>query len=331
MTANVSSYKFLLFSIYAMEGLKGKTVVVTGGAGFIGSHLSERLVAEGAEVHTLDIVYDLRNLSSIIKKIEHHRTDICDANSVKELFADINPDKVFHLAAYINPDRNPKIIKKSMDVNFYGTLNILEGLRGTNVETIVYASTSDVYGSNKPPLREDQSPDPISPYSISKAAGETLCRHYFKTFKLPIVIMRPVLTYGPRQNAAFLIPNAIVSALRKREFKSTKGEQQRAVNFVSDTVDGFMRSSIAPKAIGDTINIGAERTHSVASIIKEIANLCGSDIDTHIGELPYRENEIWNVSCDSTKARRLLGWEQKTELRDGLKKTVEWYRNEYAR
>lgn len=312
-----------------MKGLSGKKALVTGGAGFIGSHLCESLLDAGAEVSLIDSSDKPRNIQEIRKDVSYRKVNVCNAAAVKKVLRAINPDKVYHLAAYINPDRSPEIIKKSMDTNFYGTLNVLEGLRGTDIETVVHASTSDVYGANKPPLKEDQIPDPISPYSISKASSETLCRHYFKTFKLPIVVVRPVLTYGPRQKASFLIPQAIVSALKGTAFKSTKGEQQRAVNYVSDTVNGFVLSSASQRAIGHIINLGTEKTHSVADIIREIARLCGSDIDAHIGELPYRENEIWNVSCDSTKARNLLGWEQKTDLSEGLRRTVEWYKNEH--
>ncbi len=307
-----------------MPGLKGKTALVTGGAGFIGSHLCERLLKEGTDVHVLDKTGGCDSIT--IHGATYHNADICDPKAVRDVVAAVGPDVAYHLAAYINPDRSPDVMRQSMDVNFYGAMNLMEALRGTDVISIVCASTSDVYGSNKPPFKEDQAVDPISPYSVSKAASEALLRNYMKTFGMPVVIVRPVLTYGPRQRTSFMIPHAIVSALTGSEFRSTKGEQLRAVNFVGDTVDGLVRASCAPGAAGETINLGTERKFAVADIVSRIFEIAGSKIRPGIGELPYRPNEIWDASCDSSKARRILEWEPKTGLEDGLRITIDWYR-----
>ena len=309
-----------------MQNMQGRIVLVTGGAGFIGLHLCERLIKEGAVVHVLDLADDVSGLPGISNRVFYHKTDICDANAVKNVIDAVRPDKVFHLAAYINPDRSPSVIKRSMDVNFYGSMNLLEALRGTRVDSIVCTSTSDVYGSNRPPFREDQMVDPISPYSLSKVASEALFRNYLKIFGLPIVVVRPVLTYGPRQKTSFLIPQAIVCALQGHDFKSTKGEQERSINYVDDTVDGFIRASCTPEAIGEVINLGTETKHTVASIVRKIFQFCGSKTAPGIGELPYRQNEIWDASCDSSKARRILGWEPRVSLDEGLQLTIDWYR-----
>jgi len=144
-------------------------------------------------------------------------------------------------------------------------------------------------------------------------------------------VVRPVLTYGPGQKTSFMIPQAIICALQSREFKSTKGEQQRSVNFVDDTVNGLVRASCSPAAIGEVINLGTEAKFSVASIIKRIFELSGSKTAPGIGKIPYRQNEIWDASCDSSKARRILGWEPRVSLDEGLQLTIDWYRKNLPR
>lgn len=304
----------------------GRKVVVTGGTGFIGSHLTERLAAEGAAVHIIEKSdAGIKNIESVKDLVELHRIDICDSAGIGQIISDIKPSIIFHLAACLKRERDPKIIEQLMDVNFKGTLNLLDAAKAVSIDRFVFPSTSDVYGSNKSPFAETQPIDPVSPYSLSKAAAELACRMYFKTFGVPAVILRPFLTYGPRQKPDLLIPELIVSAILKKEFKMTKGEQKRDINFVDDLVDAFIAAALKKEAVGETINIGTGNMYRIVDIVENVLNIMGNPINPGIGALKYRENEIWEMYCDNSKAKRLLGWEPKTKLNQGLEKTIKWY------
>ncbi len=313
-----------------MEDLKNKVVLVTGGAGFIGSHLVERLLKEGAIVNIFVAAGEiLENLKQVKGKITLHEADIKDRDKVAELVAKIKPKKIFHLAASLKRDRDPKIIEQIMAVNFQGTLNLLDASKNIGLESFVFISTSDVYGGNKSPFREDQPIDPINPYALSKAAAELVCKMYHKTFGVPVVILRSFLTYGPRQKTELLIPEVIVACLQKKEFKMTKGEQERDINYVDDLVDALVKASTSPKAVGETINIGTGKKYKIVDIVNKVLALMGNPIKPDIGALPYRPNEVWEMYCDNSKAKALLGWEPKTSLEEGLEKTVRWYVENY--
>lgn len=309
-----------------MEELKSKIVLVTGGAGFVGSHLVERLVKEGALVNVLVLNGEnLDNLKNIKGVVEVHEADICDRGKINHIVSKIRPKKIYHLAASLKRDRDPNIIDQIMTINFKGTLNLLDASKDIGLESFVFISTSDVYGGNKSPFREDQLIDPINPYALSKAAAELICKMYFKSFGMPIVILRSFLTYGPRQKPDLLIPEVIVAGIGKKEFKMTKGEQERDINYVEDLVDALVKASITKRAIGETINIGTGKKHRIVDIVRKILDLMGNPIEPSIGALPYRPNEIWEMYCDNSKAKSVLGWEPKTSLDEGLGKTVKWY------
>ncbi len=312
-----------------MYNLRNKSVLVTGGSGFIGSHLTERLVHEGASVHVITRSESSDNLKFVKDKIFLHVADICDREHITKLIREIKPKKIYHLAASLKRDRDPKIIDHVMNINFHGTLNLLDAVKASDLESFVFTSTSDVYGSNKSPFYEEQQIDPINPYSLSKAAAELTCKMYFKTFGVPIVILRPFLTYGPRQKPNLLIPEIIMSALKKKEFRMTKGEQQRDINFIDDLVEALIKSSVSKEAIGETLNIGSGNKYKIVDIVETILDIMGNPIEPNVGALPYRENEVWEMYCDNTKAKKVLGWEPKTNLTDGLKKTIKWYEENY--
>ncbi len=309
-----------------MESFRGKRIVVTGGSGFIGSQLTERLVKEGAYPHVIEkSALKMENLENVRSHIEFHQADICDRNKISQIISDVKPSIVFHLAACLKRERDPKIIDQLMDVNFKGTLNLLDAAKAVSVDRFIFPSTSDVYGSNKSPFVETQAIDPVSPYSLSKAAAELACKMYFKIFGVPVVILRPFLTYGPRQKPDLLIPELIISALSKKDFKMTKGEQKRDINFVDDLVDAFMAAALKKEAVGETINIGTGNMYRIVDIVKTILDIMGNPIKPDIGALKYRENEIWEMYCGNSKAKKLIGWEPKTSLSEGLEKTIKWY------
>jgi len=300
-------------------------VLVTGATGFIGSHLAERLVAEGAEV-TLLIKpgASKANVTSILDKVHIHEVDLRDGQRVQELMRECRPRKVYHLAAVgvTDPGVDPRL---AVQVNVIGTLNLLEALRETGCDCFVNTGTCYEYGHNTPPMREDQMVDPINAYAASKSAAWLFCNMYHRTHGYPIVTVRPFTVYGPRQSERALIPQVILHALRGEDFPMTGGEQGRDWIYVDDVVEGILRASLAEAAIGQVINLCTGEEHTVREVVEKVLELMGNPIQPLIGALSYRRGEIWHLVGDNARARELLGWEPQVSLEEGLQETVRWY------
>lgn len=300
-------------------------VLVTGATGFIGSHLAERLVAEGAKV-TLAIEpgASQANIVNILDKAQVYEVDLREARMVQQLARECQPSKVYHLAAVgvTEPDIDPRL---AVQVNVIGTLNLLEALKETECDCFINTGTCYEYGHNTPPMREDQMVDPISAYAASKSAAWLFCHMYHRTHGYPIVTVRPFTVYGPRQGERALIPQVILSALRGADFEMTGGEQTRDFTYVDDVVEGYVRASLSEKAIGQTINLGTGEEHAIRDVVLKVLELMGNPVKPLIGALPYRAGEIWRLYADSSKAREWLGWQPQVGLEEGLRRTIKWY------
>ena len=310
--------------------LRDIKVLVTGISGFIGSHVVRRLLKEGAEVHGL--VRENSNLwriQDIKNQINLHYVDLRDFESVRKAVHNIEPQKVFHLAAYVDVNRSFEVMDEMIEVNIKGTLNLLRVLDGADYDCFINTGTCEEYGDNPVPFREDQVPNPVSPYSASKVSTTIFCQMLHKTMRLPIITLRPFLTYGPMQESNMLVPSLIKKAIKRERFEMTAGEQTREFNYVDDIVDGFIKASLTKRAIGEIINIGNGKEYRIKDVVVKILNLRGNPIEPLIGALPYREGETMHFYCDNTKARELLGWNPKVSLDEGLEKTVDWYKNFY--
>lgn len=315
-----------------MKELKNKTVIVTGASGFIGSHLTDRLVSEGARVHAL--FYDERELWRLRDshgKAILHKIDIMQFGKLNKLVAAIKPDKIFHLAAIVNVSRDKSALNELFLSNIKGTINMLRALRNIRYSCFINTGTCEEYGDNPVPFMENQIPNPVSPYSASKAANTLLCHMLYKTNKLPIVTLRPFLTYGPRQYPTMLIPDIICSALQGKKFKMTKGEQSREVNYIDDIVEGFILASVNEKALGEVINIGCGREMKIKDIVKYILELMGNPIKPGVGAIPYRAGEAMHFYCDNSKAKNILRWKPRISMEKGLKETIKWYELNYEK
>ena len=311
--------------------LRDIRVLVTGISGFICSHLARRLLEEGAEVHGL--VRENSNLwriRDIKNRINLHYADLRDSESVRKAVQDIKPKKIFHLAAYVDVSRSFEVMDEMIEVNIKGTLNLLRALDGADYDCFINTGTCEEYGDNLVPFREDQIPNPVSPYSTSKVSTTLFCKMLYKTMGLPIITLRPFLTYGPMQESNMLIPSVIKRAINRERFEMTAGEQTREFNYVDDIVDGFIKASVTKKAIGEIINIGNGKEYRIKDVVVKILNIMGNPIEPLIGALPYREGETMHFYCDNTKARELLSWNPKVSLDEGLKKTIDWSKNFYT-
>jgi UDP-glucose 4-epimerase len=317
-----------------MARLADARVLVTGASGFIGSHLTRRLVAEGADVHALDpavsAVYPTR-LLDIRADITLHEGNLIDRHAMDVLVSRVKPTIVFHLGAYTHVGKSWERVDECVQANIQGTVNLLQALEGAGYERFVYTGTSEIYGGIDVPFKEDQSVQPISPYSVSKYAGELYCRIFREGLGWPIVRVRPFNAYGPAQSPDRIIPEVIVKALSKEELLFTSGRQTREFNFVDDLVEGLVLLGTVPDIEGELFNLGCGEEITIRDVVEKILDIMGHPIDPFFDRLPHRPNEIWRMYSDSSKARERLGWVPRHGLDDGLRKTIDWYTTELSR
>ncbi len=309
--------------------LKQKTCLVTGGAGFIGSALVGRLVEIGAKVTVLvKETTELDRLAGVLDRISLVKGDLSDYGCVSRLVSKISPQYVFHLATYRDVTRNASLLTAMVDVNISGTVNLLRAVaeHSPGLMSFVNTGTCEEYGDGPVPFREDQREVPVSPYSASKVASTYICQMMSKSMGLPVVTLRPFLTYGPGQDTDMFIPSLITHCLQGKDFSMTAGDQTREFNFLDDIVDAYLLAATAKDVSGEVINIGCGVEYKISKLAARIVEMTGSCITLKTGSIPKRPGEAKNFYCDNSKARRLLGWSPKVTLDEGLKVTIEWYR-----
>lgn len=311
-----------------MESLKSKVVLVTGAAGFIGSHLSRRLVEEGADVHVL-LKKDTNQfkIQDFIGNLTVWYGDLRDYSSLCSCIKNSRPQIIFHLAALRDIRRDPELIEFMIDINMKSTINFLKGVMKEKapLECFVNTGSSEEYGDGSVPCREEQREIPVSPYSASKVAATYFCRMIHKSMGLPIVMLRPFLTYGSHQDDDMFVPALIQHCLKKQDFQMTTGDQTREFNYIDDIIDAYLLAATNPNAIGELINIGNGIEYSIKEVAEKIVTMMGNPIQLLIGALPKRAGET-NHFCSNEKARKLLGWSPKIDLTEGLTRTISWYK-----
>jgi dTDP-glucose 4,6-dehydratase len=307
-----------------------KRVLVTGAGGFIGSHLAERLVALGARTRAL-VHYNANNAwgwlddSPVKDQVEVVAGDVCDRDSVVQAVKGV--DVVFHLAALIAIPYSYRAPASYVRTNVEGTLNVLQAARDLNVGRVVHTSTSEVYGTARyVPIDEQHPLQGQSPYSASKIGADKLAEAFHLSFSLPVVTVRPFNTYGPRQSARAVIPTIITQALTQPAVKLGSLHPTRDLNFVADTVAGFVRAAEAPRAVGETINLGSGLEISVGELAEAIVQMTGSKARpvSEAARVRPANSEVDRLLADNRKARELLGWEPAYDLKAGLAETIPW-------
>jgi len=306
---------------------KGRRVLVTGAGGFIGSHLCERLVREGAQV-TAFVHYNSRsdwgNLelcpAAVRRKITVVAGELTDPRSVLEAVE--GQYTVFHLGALIAIPYSYSAPASYVAVNVQGTVNVLEAARRTGVKRVVHTSTSETYGTARyVPMDEAHPLQGQSPYSASKIGADKIAESYHLSFGLPVATVRPFNCYGPRQSARAIIPTILTQMLSGRlQLKLGSLTPIRDFTFVDDTVDGFLRAARVPKAVGQVTNIGSGKGVSIAEVVRRAARVCGvRAVPTHDRRrVRPAASEVQRLVCDNRKARRLLGWKPQVTLDQGL-------------
>jgi NAD dependent epimerase/dehydratase len=314
--------------------LNRKRILVTGAGGFIGSHLVEALINEGAEVTAL-VRYgsssSIGNLGFLspeqLAAIRVVSGNVEDSDFVMRIVE--GQEIVLHLAALIAIPYSYVAPRSYVRTNIEGTLNVLEAARRFGVSRVVHTSTSEVYGTaQRTPIDEEHPLQGQSPYSASKLSADKMAESYFRSFDTPVVTLRPFNTFGPRQSARAFIPTIISQALARDEIHLGSLTPQRDMTFVSDTVSGFISAASAPGIEGETINLGTGHTLSIGHFCERILTLM--DVQKPIVHDAARErptkSEVFKLVSDNSKAKRLMGWEPTVSLDEGLLRTIEFVR-----
>jgi NAD dependent epimerase/dehydratase len=319
-----------------MLTLKGKKVLVTGADGFIGSHLVERLLEEGCHVKAF-VFYNSFNswgwLDSFpkekLKQIEIFSGDIRDPNGVRSAVKGC--EVVFHLAALIAIPYSYHSPDSYVDTNVKGTLNILQAARDLNIERVLVTSTSEVYGTAQyVPIDEKHPKQGQSPYSATKIGADAMADSFHRSFNLPVTIVRPFNTYGPRQSARAVIPTIITQLLAgNTEIKLGAVHPTRDLLFVKDTASGFVEIAKSDDAIGHEINIATQQEISILDLGENIIKAINPKAKIISDEIRLRpeKSEVERLLGSAVKIRSLTKWEPKIELTEGLKQTIEWFRD----
>lgn len=317
-----------------MEKLDGKEILVSGADGFIGSHLTEMLLAKGCSVRALS-QYNSFNYWGWLEDIGTHDNlevvcgDVRDPNYCREITKNI--DVVFHLAALIAIPYSYVAPGSYVATNVTGTLNICQAARDNGCERVIHTSTSEVYGTAQyVPIDEKHPLQPQSPYSASKIGADAMAMSFFNAFSLPVTIARPFNTYGPRQSMRAVIPTIIGQiANGKKEIKLGDLSPTRDFNYVADTCRGFIALAESEETVGETVNIGSNYEISVRDTLNLIKRLMNSDVEfvEETQRIRPEKSEVFRLWCDNTKINQLTGFEPEIDIETGLEKTIEWFSN----
>jgi len=316
--------------------IQGKKCLVTGSDGFIGSHLVEALVAEGAEVKAF-VYYNSFNSwgwidslpESTRRILEIFQGDVRDPNGV--LTAMRGCDVVFHLAALIGIPFSYHSPDSYVDTNIKGTLNILQAARQLEVEKTLVTSTSEVYGTAQyVPIDEKHPFQGQSPYSATKIGADRLTESFYRSFQLPVVIVRPFNTYGPRQSARAVIPTIITQLLAGRnEIRLGNLSPTRDFNYVTDSAQGFIELAKSDKSTGQEINLATGVEHSIGEVASKLIQLLRPEAKIVCDEQRLRpiDSEVERLLGSAEKLFSLTDWRPKTSLDEGLQRTVSWFKD----
>ena len=316
-----------------------KKVLITGADGFIGSHLTERLISQGARVRAF-VMYNSFNTWGWIDTFssrEKEAVDIVSGNIretdlLKQALKDV--DIVFHLAALIAIPYSYASPSSYIKTNVEGTLNILQTGLECGVEKIIHTSTSEVYGTAQYiPIDEKHPLQGQSPYSASKIGADMVAESFYRSFNLPVTTVRPFNTYGPRQSARAIIPTLILQMLKGTTIRVGSLHPIRDFTYVSDTVEGFIKAAETDGINGEVINIGSNQGISIGELTNTLAQIVGKEITIECEEERVRpaHSEVNRLLCNNHKAKELMKWQPTIKLTEGLAKTVNWLeKNQHA-
>lgn len=320
--------------------MSGKKVLVTGADGFIGSHLVEELLRQGCSVRAF-VFYNSFNSwgwldhlpKDVRSSVDVFSGDVRDPHGVSVALKGM--DVVFHLAALIAIPFSYHSPDSYVDTNIKGTLNILQSSRDQGLERVLVTSTSEVYGTAQyVPIDEKHPYQGQSPYSASKIGADRMAESFYRSFDLPVTIVRPFNTFGPRQSARAFIPTVITQLLAGfREIKLGSLAPSRDLNYVKDVVQGFLAIANSATTIGEEVNIATQSEITMEDMVKKIMTLIGAECRVVMDAQRMRpdKSEVMRLCGANEKIRSMTGWSPKYSLDEGLKETIEWFRHNLER
>lgn len=307
--------------------LNDKKILITGGTGFIGSAIANRLVKEGMEVNILSRSNNFEWRIEDKTSCNFYYADLENKKSISKVIKKIKPNLIFHLAAFVNAERNISIIDDIFSTNFIGTKNLLLALHEFDYDLFINTGTSDEYGINSPPFLEGLRENPTSPYSVSKLAATHFCEMLSKVSNKPIISVRPFLIYGPTQISRSLIPSLIYSGIQKRKLSLTPCEQTRDFLYIEDLVDLYLSltSNVEKVKTMGIFNAGSGKETKIVEIVNYIMNKF-PESKFNVGEKPYRVGETMSFYSSITKIKSVINWTPRWTVTQGLEETINWWK-----
>lgn len=309
-----------------MKSFKNKKILITGGAGFIGSHLTKKLLEAKAKVTVIvkyNSIIDSPRLADVWEKINVIEADLRNTDSVFNL-KKINFDYIFHLAAYNHVGDSFIHVKEAIDSNLYSTVNLID--HGPKFKKFIHIGSSEIYGLQKKiPFNVNEMPNPMSPYALGKYSSELYAKLRCKQKNVNLLCLRPFNTFGPFQSEKAIIPELIIKCLQGKEIHTTYGEQTREFNYIDNIISGILLASKKIKNFDKPINIGSNNPIKIKLLVKKIHYLTRSKSKLRIGIKKYRPNEIWKMQADNKFILNKLNWKPIVPFENGLKKSILWY------
>ncbi len=307
-----------------------QAVLITGGAGFIGSNLTFRLLRKNFEVHLLcKKETNLWRLNHVLKKIKIHSTSLSDKNTLVQLLKKINPAAIFHLAAYgVNSTQND--VDKMIDVNIQSTYNLLFAAKDINYKVFVNAGSSSEYGFKENPMKETDFLEPNGFYSVTKASATYLCQVFAKLYNKPIVCVRLFSVYGPYEEKNRLIPTITENLFTGKSIKITEKNVRHDFIYIEDVVNALMKMiKKGSRLSGEVLNIGSGKEYTNLEVVRELLKVTRLKVKIENGEFKERNWDHEHWVADNSLAKKLLSWTPKFPLEAGLLKTYKWFVKNY--
>ena len=300
------------------KNLKDKRVLITGGSGYLGHKVIETLLSLKALVYSIDIKDDFQ-----YPGVSYHHVNLLDINAVSDAVRKIQPVFIYHLAASLDRTRDFSFVNVIFDTNLIGTVNLLNALKECEYKNFIFVSTSEVYGgkSLKPPFKEDDNIIPASPYSLSKYCAEMSIKTYSKIYSKNYTILRLFNFFGKDMPKSFFLPQLIDKLKKGEDFNMTGGEQIRDFLYVDDVLQAMVLST-SVNAYNEVFNVCSGYGKTIKEVAFEIKKKLNSKSKINIGALPYQENEVWEMTGDNSKIKKILKWQPKLHIMEGILKTI---------
>lgn len=301
---------------------RDKKILLTGASGFIGRQLIAALAGGGASLTAI-----VRRPCRFDVSVDQRLGELNDLDFLRNCVRRADPDMVFHLAAFKERLTGFHDFAEAITVNVLGALHVFDALQNaTSLERVIVLGTAEEYGANPVPFLEGTRESPVNAYSYSKVCSTFLCEVLHRLGRLPAVVIRPSVAYGPGQAATMFLPALIQSLIEKKPFKMTHGKQTRDFIYVSDLVEALAMAGCEKGVVGETINIGSGSSISIGALALKVQEMMGVTGFVDVGALDYRQGDVMEYSVDIRKAKELMGWGPRVCLEDGLRRTVAYYR-----